>query len=381
MTTVMTGPDAPPAPLLRLADALQALRPLAETGHPVHLPETAPAGTRALALQLAGGLGVPIAEQPGGALTDVVAAVLAPALADPSLTRYTPDAPELPATVAAVRGAYPEPIPVTVTDGVPLRAYAAGPDGALAVIIASACGMPAQLCRTWLEILGGDYRVVTWETRGMFPPLGGTADFDGLDHSLAAQSADLIAVMDHFDLTAAHVMGLCGGAVIAVGAAVAQPTRIRSLSLWHGDFSGSPGPTTEHQDNLKALMSMAGQSRTDAAAINAALLQTTRDETPTDMAHLVVYPYATDELYYRYCLLTSATMTTDVSDLLRQIDQPCLVVTSDDDRTAHPGGSRRAAELISGARLQVEPHGDHISVFGAPDRLRQLLIDFLAETQ
>jgi len=266
---------------------------------------------------------------------------------------------------------------VIADDGARLRSYAAGPAGRPAIVIASACGMPVQLCGHWLAFLAADYRVLTWETRGLFGDLGGPAAFDGLGHGLGDQATDLLAVMDHHGVATAHFMGLCGGAVIALRAAADQPGRASSLSLWHGDFSGSPGPTTSHQENLKALMAIASQSREDAEAINAALSQAATAEVPPELADLVSYPYRSPELFYRYCVLTGATMNTDVSGALSGIGQPALVVTSEDDHTAHPGGSHCAARVLPRAVLEVEPHGDHLSAFGAGPRLRQLMTSFL----
>ena len=181
----------------------------------------------------------------------------------------------------------------------------------------------------------------------------------------AAQATDLLAVMDHHGVAEAHFMGLCGGAVIAVRAAAERPRSASSLSLWHGDFSGSPGPTTSHQENLKELMAIARQSREDAEVINAALNQAATASVPPELAELVSYPYRSPELFYRYCVLTGETMNTDVSGVLGGVGQPTLVVTSEDDHTAHPGGSHAAARMLPRAVLQVEPHGDHLSAFGA----------------
>jgi len=272
-----------------------------------------------------------------------------------------------------------EPADVIAGDGARLRSYAAGPAGRPVIVIASACGMPVQLCEHWLSFLAADYRVLTWETRGLFGDLGGPAAFDQLGHGLADQAADLLAVMDHHGAGDAHLMGLCGGAVIALRAAADQPERAASLSLWHGDFSGSPGPITSHQENLKALMAIASQSREDATAINAALSQAATAEVPPELADLVSYPYRNPELFYRYCVLTGATMSTDLSGVLSGLGQPTLVVTSEDDRTAHPGGSHGVARALPRAVLKVEPHGDHLSAFGAGDRLRHLMASFLTE--
>jgi pimeloyl-ACP methyl ester carboxylesterase len=270
-----------------------------------------------------------------------------------------------------------EPTDVIAGDGARLRSYAVGPAGRPVIVIASACGMPVQLCEHWLAFLAADYRVLTWETRGLFGDLGRPAAFDQLGHGLADQAADLLAVLDHHGANSAHFMGLCGGAVIALRAAAEQPGRASSLSLWHGDFSGSPGPTTSHQENLKALMAIASQSREDAEAISAALSQAATAAVPPELTDLVSYPYGNPELFYRYCVLTGATMSTDVSELLGTIGQPALVVTSEDDHTAHPGGSHGAAGALPRAVLEVEPHGDHLSAFGAGARLRHLMTSFL----
>lgn len=267
---------------------------------------------------------------------------------------------------------------VLARDGARLRSYAAGQPGWPAIVIASACGMPVQLCEHWLQFLSASYRVLTWETRGLFAGPGSAVEFDRIGHDLASQAADLLAVMDAHGVPSAHLMGLCGGATIALQAAASQPGRVSSLSLWHGDFSGSPGPATSHQENLKALMAMAVQSREDAAVINAALAQAATATVPPELVELVSYPYGSAELFYRYCVLTGQTMNTDITGLLASIRQPCLVVTSEDDHTAHPVGSHQVAAALPGAVLRVEPHGDHLSVFGAAERLRQLMTDFLA---
>lgn len=265
--------------------------------------------------------------------------------------------------------------------GTTLRGYSAGEPGGPAVVIASACGMPAQLCEPWMRrLVASGHHVVTWETRGLSGDPGPDDAFDTLAHDVEAQAADLLAVMEHHGIASAHVMGLCGGAVIALRAAQRRPDRVRSLSLWHGDFSGTPGPMTGHQQNLRALLAIAAQGRSDAAMINTALAESARAGVPEEVAELVLYPYSTDELFYRYSTLTLATMTEDITPALSALRMPVLVVTSEDDSTAHPDGSHRVAAALPGAELRVEPHGDHLSVFAAGTGLQKILADFIGGT-
>lgn len=262
------------------------------------------------------------------------------------------------------------------SDGLPLNVYSAGPGGE-AVVLVPACGMPAALAESWMRFLARDRRVLAWESRGLF----GAADQRG-DYAVdtAAQAADLFTVMDHYGVPSAHVVGLCGGAVIALAAAASEPDRISSLSLWHGAYEFASGsPRTKFQNDLIELMAIAAHSRAAARSVQTTFCQVAVTNTPADLAHLVLYPYTSPELFYRYCRLNGTLARTDVEQYLTMVKQPTLVVTSQDDETAHPQGSRRVAGGLQNARLRVEPHGDHSSLFHANSTLMQVAVDFIAQ--
>jgi pimeloyl-ACP methyl ester carboxylesterase len=234
--------------------------------------------------------------------------------------------------------------------------------------------MPVRLAEPWIRRLAAEYFVVTWESRALF----GAAPA-GAGTTVAAQTGDLFAVLDHLGVRTAHLAGLCGGAVLALAAVARQPERFTSLSLWHGDFElGGAAPKTSHQRNLQALMAMAAGGRVGAAQVHAVLCTALLSSVPPDLAHLVLYPYATPELLLTYCRLNGAIMGYDVRPCLPAVRVPVLVVTSRDDGTAHPDGSRHVAARLPGARLVVTEHGDHLSLFhGTPSTL-DLAAGFIA---
>ena len=261
-------------------------------------------------------------------------------------------------------------------DGLPLNTYSAGPGGE-AVVVVPACGMPAALAESWMRYLARDRRVLVWESRGLFGAAGHHGDY-AVD--TAAQAADLFTVMDHYGVSSAHVVGLCGGAVIALAAAAIEPDRICSLSLWHGAFEFASGsPRTKFQNDLIELMAIAAHSRGAARSVQTAFCQVALTNTPAELAHLVLYPYTSPELFYRYCRLNGTLARTDVEQYLTRVKQPTLVVTSEDDETAHPQGSRQVADGLRNGRLRVEPHGDHSALFRAGNPLMQVAVDFIAQ--
>jgi 3-oxoadipate enol-lactonase len=261
-------------------------------------------------------------------------------------------------------------------DGTALRCYAYGDLESPAVVLVSACGMPVGLVEGWVRHLANAYRVITWESRDLFEDDG---NFDAKRQDLAVQVGDVLAVLDGFDLHDAHLMGLCGGAAMALGAA-ASP-RVRSLSLWHGDYElGGDAPKTQHQRDVHALLTMAGRSRRSAAGLHELFRKpATLAKMPPDLAPYLLYPYANAELLYRYGRLNGAIMGTDCRPLLAAVGKPTLVVTSEDDTTAHPQGSVYAAARLEQGRLEVLVHGDHLAAFeGGPER-RILATSFLDE--
>jgi 3-oxoadipate enol-lactonase len=265
---------------------------------------------------------------------------------------------------------------IAALDGVPLSVYCAG-QGSEAVVVVPACGMPAALAEDWMRFLARDRLVLAWESRGLF----GVADYhDDYAVDLGAQAEDLFTVMDHFGISKAHVVGLCGGAVIALAAAASQPGRICSLSLWHGAYEFASGsPKTRFQHDLVELMAIAAHSRAAARSVQTAFCQVALTSVPAELAHYVLYPYADPGLLYQYCRVNHSLASTDVSQYLAKVEQPTLVVTSHDDQTAHPQGSRQVADGLRNALLRVEPRGDHSTLFQADSTMMQVAVDFIAQ--
>lgn len=286
------------------------------------------------------------------------------------------DAPVRQAAAEA-RARAPRRVRVTTADGQVLDAFTAGDPSRPAVVLVPPCGMPVELSHRWLRALGEDHFVVTWQSRGLFAPDGPDAD---MAFSVPVQADDLLAVMDALDLPSCHLMGLCGGAVIALDALHRHPERFGSVSLWHGDYDfGASSTKTDHQRDVQALMEMGAASLGQATAYQKLMHRPAAlAKIPEPVAPLVLYPYATPVLFHHYCRLNFAIMSYDVTDLLGGIEHPVLVVTSRTDTTAHPAGSHRVARELPRAELVEEPTGDHLSVFDTSARLTQLAVGFVA---
>jgi 3-oxoadipate enol-lactonase len=263
-------------------------------------------------------------------------------------------------------------------DGTLITALEAGPRDAPPVLLSPACAMPDRLSLRWLRALSTSHRCVVPQTRGTSEPIDGPGSFDERGCDVPSQAGDLVAVIEELGLYRAHVMGLCGGAVLALLAAAKRPELIASLSLWHADLElGPDAEKTEHQVNLRGLLDLAAESRDTAAWMRDRLVSGPMKGVPDGVGPLVVRPYATVELFYRYAKLTGATMHWDSRATAARVRQPCLIVTSRDDHTAHPAGSLRLAEILPDARLAVTEHGTHLDAFNATPEQVSCLSEFL----
>jgi 3-oxoadipate enol-lactonase len=258
-------------------------------------------------------------------------------------------------------------------DGTVLTAVEAGSAGAPCVVIVPPAGVDHRLALPWLRALSPTHRCVLLRVRGTDERIEDPADFDRRGHDVDRQVEDVLARVGEID-GPVHLMALCAGAAVTLAAAARRPDRIGSVSLWHADLElGDEADKTDHQTNLRALLDLGGESRDTAAWLRGKLTGGPMTGVPEGIGPLVVRPYATAELFYRYARLTAATMHCDSRAAARRVACPCLVVTSDDDATAHPAGSRRLAELLPDARLVSAAHGDHLDAFRAgPEQVARL---------
>ncbi|KVM68316.1 hypothetical protein WJ60_12230 [Burkholderia ubonensis] len=260
---------------------------------------------------------------------------------------------------------------VSAADGVPLPVVQAGQSNPThPVLLIGAPGMPAELTAGWLRGLGATRPLASWETRGMFGSLDRRVDGLAIDD----QVGDAAAVLDDAGWDDAHVVGICGGAMLALAFAARHPRRARTLALWFGDLDlGADAPKTEHQRNLQALMEMVTSNQVSAQALRGVLVGFMARLSDPDLAPLVLYPFANDALLERYCRMNHPIMSTDCRPYLARITAPCLVGYGEHDTTTHPEGSRTLAGLL-GAELVAIPGAVHLDgMRGDPADLARVL--------
>lgn len=286
---------------------------------------------------------------------------------------------------------------VTSFDGTELRVYECGDGRGPCVVLVNAFGMPVEFWSPVAERLAKQYRVLTWETRGL-PSFN--ANFDHTRCDVDAHVMDLKAIMKYVDVSSVHLVGWCTGAFVALKAALRDDSMVRSLILLNGAYNVQEAPETDFQVNMRTVMPRVAKDRRYAAFFHRSIFlradvasthgdmereaytqfNTILGATDHDLVHLTSIPFQNVESLYRYGKLISQFIAESCSDWVNKIRQPALVLTGDQDCTAHPEGSRYVAARLPNARLVVYPAADHFALY-REERVSADIVEFLHAQQ
>ena len=227
--------------------------------------------------------------------------------------------------------------------------------------------------RDQLSVFARDFHAVAWDARGY----GDSDDYEGpLDFGNFAD--DLCRVLDHFDVTRAHLVGLSMGGMIALDFATRYADCVATLTL----CDSLPGFThlSEAQRaefiRLRQEPLLAGKEPSDMApAVARSLLG--KNPRAGSYERLVESMSALHKQSYLKTIAGSANYGRKLD--LESIAVPTHVVVGDEDTLTPPAMSREIARRIPEARLTIIEGAGHLSNIEQPEAFNRAVLDFLIE--
>ena len=210
-------------------------------------------------------------------------------------------------------------MPDADSDGVSIHYGLAGTGDSLVLI--GGLGVHSGEYRPLIDVLAQHHRVLAADNRG-----AGLSDKPDMPYSYAMMAADTLAAMDDAHVDIADIVGFSMGARIALELCLANPERVRTLTL----IAGRP----------------AGRSRRRVRLLTRFAAATERDA-----GHGIRRQLDAGSGY-------------DVRGRLIDIRVPVLVLHGRHDRIAPIAGGRELARLIPGAEFDAMP-GGHLAVLRA----------------
>lgn len=224
-----------------------------------------------------------------------------------------------------------------------------------------------------VETLASRYRCIAYDFLGH----GGSSPGRG-EYSLEDEMENLHGLLAQLGASPAHLVGLSMGGMVDMRLALAHPEDVRSLALLDTSAEEEVAERRPQYEALAAASRASGpQSVVDGVA-GFMFSQGFRQSQPEKVE-------AFKEQFIRYnvegiALATMAvTRRTSVLERISEIRVPTLVIVGGEDIATTPDKAQRIAERISGARLETIAGSGHASTIEQPERVSQLLLEFLAE--
>ena len=242
-----------------------------------------------------------------------------------------------------------------------------------ALIMVHGLGLNRHMWQWQREALNKHFTVIEYDLLGH----GESAKPAG-PYTLQQMTGQIAALMDHLALKRCALAGFSLGGLIVQAFALAYPQRVNALVI----LNAAHGRTEQERTSLMGRVAQVrehGPASTVDAALQRWFTSDFADQAPQVLEQVRQWVMANDaqvypELYY---LLAQADIPLERA--IAQIDCPTLVVTGEQDYGNSPEMSRRIADLIPGARVEILAGLRHMALAEDPALVNSLVLPFLQQ--
>lgn len=252
--------------------------------------------------------------------------------------------------------------------------------------------------RIWQEILhflARNYRVITWESRGLEDTRYYSKDEDFcFDQNERVQ--DIIEVMTHENLKRAHIVGWCASSADVLMFYKNHPERVSSLTLISGRYSTSVSFWTDYDAKMKVM----AQAIINEHGVAGLFIRSLTDphiskDTKNNMTHqfmteIINRPHSRynaflreklllEENFIRYCERTLNYKYIDIENIIDNVTVPCLIITGDNDVIAYPCQAEWLADRINNSILVCFPATTHWIILENGDAVATQIDNFISK--
>jgi pimeloyl-ACP methyl ester carboxylesterase len=224
-------------------------------------------------------------------------------------------------------------------------------------------------------LVAGGYRVVRYDMRGC-----GESTAEAVEYS---PRADLVAVMDSRGIGKAAVVGNSWGGMNALDAVIERPERFVALGWLGGGIGGFDGGNTPEE---QALLDAEGKAEEDGKPDLAADLdvQIWVDGVGQPASRVPAAIRDAVRAMDRELLEpgrefgTNTRLEPRANDRLADVTVPVLAIIGGLDTSGTRAAARRLADGAPNVRLEEWPDVAHMVAMEAPERVANVLVEFLA---
>ncbi len=245
-----------------------------------------------------------------------------------------------------------------------------GPSGAPVVALTHPLGVTLALWDDHVAALAKRFRILRYDVRGH-----GGSDVPPGPYTLEQMVDDLFDLLDSLAITETHFVGVSMGGLIGMTAALMRPSRIKSLVLCDTTACYGPGVRPMWEDRIRVAESEGMTSPLVDRTMAIWFTEGFRRRQPETVERIAAMLRKSDP--HGYAAAIRAIDFVDLTERIRAIRCPTLVVVGDQDPGTPPAMARVLHERIAGSKLLVIPDAMHCAVVEHSERFLAALADFL----
>jgi 3-oxoadipate enol-lactonase len=246
-----------------------------------------------------------------------------------------------------------------------------GAETAPVVVLSHALATKAEVWGYQLPLLSRHFRVILYDVRGH-----GESEAFGDNYSLEELANDIVKLLDHLSIARAALVGLSLGGMIGQVLALTAPERLSALALCSTGSQANEAMRANLELRIEAVRLKGMNSQVEptlARWFSPAFLQSA----PQTTAWIAELIRTTPPDGFVGCC--RALQKLNVTDRLKQIRVPTLLIPGENDQSFPPSVSEAMRERIDGSRLEILREAAHLGIVEHPHGFNEILLPFLAE--
>jgi len=225
--------------------------------------------------------------------------------------------------------------------------------------------------------LAEHFQVHSIDNRGI-----GQSDNPPGPYSAQLLAADVVGMLDAFDIPKAHIVGHSMGGFIAQAIAVDYPERVDKLVLSATNFGG-PHHVPITPQAMAVLTDVSGDPierlrRGIAISTAPGFAESNAEFVESWVQYRVTHPI--DPAGYQAQLAIGLGLLSEAASFehkLGAVTAPTLVLFGEYDAVVPPGNAELLASKLSNTQVVILPNAGHVFPFEVPEAANRAIIDFL----
>lgn len=258
-------------------------------------------------------------------------------------------------------------MPTAAVNGTQIHYKQTGREGAPDIVFSNSLGTNLHMWDAQAEALGGDYRILRYDSRGH----GRSGAPDG-DYSMSMLADDLIGLLDHLKIESFNYCGLSKGGMVGQWIGTHHGDRIRRLILCN--TSSHMSPPDAWTARIEAV-NEGGMEAVVDAVVERWFTPEFQKSSPAEVDRIRRMILTTPPQGYAGCCAAIRDM--DQRESIRSIAVPTLVIAGGKDPATPVEAAEMIAGRIPGAKLHVIANAAHLSNIEGRDEFTKTIAAFL----